>query len=185
MKNLLTISLVLFSLLQTSTSQAEDISCNSRQNPYICLLCNCYFETRGEPQEGKIAVAKTVLSRKENPDYPDTVCGVVFQPSQFSWTKKSSLISADKPEEINDLNDCREAVHTANGEGPNGLIYFYNPRKVTPAWSRTARSCGRIGDHVFLVPRGKNCPARLGANPRGTPSRNTSPRTRQGQGTSR
>lgn len=153
---------------QNAGAAPDTMTCNRNQSSFNCLVCNCYHETRGEPMEGKIAVAKTVLSRKESEEFPDSVCGVVYQPAQFSWTADSyrNNISASKIEDKEALKDCRAAIDLSINEGPNGLIYFYNPRKVTPAWARRATSCGRAGEHVFLVPRGEKCPTSLGANHR-------------------
>ncbi|MBF0307485.1 MAG: cell wall hydrolase, partial [Alphaproteobacteria bacterium] len=55
-----------------------------------CLALNIYFEGRGEPTEGRVAVAQVTLNRVAHPDWPKTVCGVVRQggpmaPCQFSW----------------------------------------------------------------------------------------------------
>ena len=44
-----------------------------------CLATAIYFEARGEPEEGQIAVAQVVLNRLKNPAYPNTICGVVYQ----------------------------------------------------------------------------------------------------------
>lgn len=161
---------ILVFLLMIFTSQlamAESMTCTQRQSSFNCLVCNCYYETRGEPMEGKVAVAKTVLSRIDSPEFPDSACAVIYQPSQFSWTPDSSAVTlnAREPGDRQALKDCREAANKALDDGPNGLIYFYNPRKASPAWARRMRNCGRAGSHVFMVPREDTCPRNLGANP--------------------
>lgn len=158
------ILITLFMSFATQTAIAETMSCTRNTSSYNCLVCNCYHETRGEPQIGKIAVAKTVLSRAQSDEFPNTVCGVIYQPSQFSWTADSykNDISVRDPEDRQALQDCRRASDTAIDEGANGILYFYNPRKVTPAWSRRVTSCGRVGNHVFSVARGDTCPRQLG-----------------------
>ena len=50
-----------------------------------CLAQAIYHEARGEPVETQIAVGNTILNRVEAMGFPDTVCGVVHQPGQFSW----------------------------------------------------------------------------------------------------
>jgi len=52
-----------------------------------CLVENVYHEARGEGALGQAAVAYVTLNRVRSPDYPDTICGVVWQPGQFSWTE--------------------------------------------------------------------------------------------------
>ncbi|AZZ35988.1 hypothetical protein CIK05_04010 [Bdellovibrio sp. qaytius] len=157
-------------ILLAFTSQgamAEVLSCTPNQSTYNCLVCNCYFETRGESQDGKVAVAKTVLSRITLPEFPNTVCRVVFQSSQFSWTSdsNSNRLNATTDDDKEALYDCKKATETALHEGANGLIYFYNPHKATPRWARKTTSCGRVGQHAFSVPKGENCPKYLGSNP--------------------
>ncbi|AZZ35990.1 hypothetical protein CIK05_04020 [Bdellovibrio sp. qaytius] len=158
--------------LLNQNANAESMSCNAKQSSFDCLVCNCYHETRGESQEGKIAVAKTVLSRTESKSFPNTVCKVVYQPWQFSWTRdrQSNNIKAKSFIDNRSLKDCRAAVDKAINEGPNGLIFFYNPRSVSPAWAKRVKSCGKVGRHVFLVPRGEKCPKSLGSNPERTSS---------------
>src|SRR5204862_6551245 len=46
-----------------------------------CLASAIYFEARGEPVRGQIAVAQVVLNRAFSGHYPNTVCGVVYQNS--------------------------------------------------------------------------------------------------------
>lgn len=168
------------SLLFCLTAQsafAEVLTCRSTDSSYNCLVCNCFFETRGESLQGKVAVAKTVLSRVDSKEFPNTVCGVIYQRSQFSWAnpKETKKYNATTPTDRQTLKDCRDASDTAINEGANGLLYFYNPRKVTPAWSRRMQSCGRVGEHLFMVPRNETCPRYLGSNPsRSTPQKKSS-----------
>ena len=57
----------------------------------LCLSSVIHHEARGEPLEGQIAVASVVLNRVEDPRFPNTVCGVVKEPKQFSWYGKKPL----------------------------------------------------------------------------------------------
>src|SRR5581483_10954890 len=44
-----------------------------------CLAEAVYFESRGEPKRGQIAVAQVVMNRVFSGFYPTDVCGVVYQ----------------------------------------------------------------------------------------------------------
>ena len=59
-----------------------------------CLAANSYFEARGEPFDGKIAVAQVVINRVKSNKYPNTVCKVITEgPVKESWkTKKYPLL---------------------------------------------------------------------------------------------
>lgn len=45
----------------------------------FCLAAAVYFEARGEPEQGRHAVANVILTRVASDRYPDTICGVVRQ----------------------------------------------------------------------------------------------------------
>lgn len=128
------------------------------------MICNCYHETRGESFDGMVAVNKVVLSRAESEAHPDSVCGVVFESYQFSWTndKISNNISAKKDDDKKALDQCKKAVSLSVKEGANDVIYYYNPNVARPYWARRMTNCGTIGNHTFLVPRGESCPRKLG-----------------------
>src|SRR3546814_9043598 len=44
-----------------------------------------YFESKGETLAGQLAVARVVINRSQSGDFPDSICGVVYQPSKFSF----------------------------------------------------------------------------------------------------
>lgn len=51
-----------------------------------CLAEALYFESRGEPLIGQIAVGMVVLNRTEIPEFEGTICHVVYAKGQFEWT---------------------------------------------------------------------------------------------------
>ena len=51
-----------------------------------CLAMNIYHEARSESMQGQIAVAQVTLNRVEHDKWPSTICEVVYEPKQFSWT---------------------------------------------------------------------------------------------------
>lgn len=51
-----------------------------------CLEKNIYNEARGEIDEGQLAVAFVTIARALSGKFPSTICGVVYQNRQFSWT---------------------------------------------------------------------------------------------------
>jgi spore germination cell wall hydrolase CwlJ-like protein len=58
---------------QASTDLSED--------DLECLVRNVYHESRGESLIGQAAVAHVTLNRVRSPAYPDSVCDVVWQPT--------------------------------------------------------------------------------------------------------
>jgi N-acetylmuramoyl-L-alanine amidase len=56
-----------------------------------CIATAVYFEARGEPIEGQLAVAQVVLNRAASGRYPSSVCAVVKQRSQFSFIRRGKI----------------------------------------------------------------------------------------------
>ena len=49
----------------------------------FCLAEAIYFEARGEPAVGQMAVGRVIMNRTRRVHYPDTICGVVNQNAQL------------------------------------------------------------------------------------------------------
>lgn len=72
-----------------------------------CLALTVYFESRGEPVAGQMAVAAVVLARAASEAFPDTVCEVVTEANapglhrcQFSWWCDGRSDEPKDPEEF-------------------------------------------------------------------------------------
>ena len=59
-----------------------------------CLANAVYFESKGEPLAGQLAVAKVVMNRTTSGRFASTICGVVKQPSQFSFVRGGGFPAA-------------------------------------------------------------------------------------------
>lgn len=79
-----------------------------------CLARNIYFESRGEPIDGQYAVAFVTLNRVEDERWPDSICEVVYQPSQFSWT-----VNPDRP--IREQDSWQAATTVAR----DAIVQYY------------------------------------------------------------
>jgi spore germination cell wall hydrolase CwlJ-like protein len=119
-----------------------------------CLAKNIYYEAPEEPYLGKLAVATVTMNRVRHPEFPKTVCDVVYQKNrrgcQFSWTcgPKARLNEKLYQQSL----EIAKAVLT-NNIGVVSLenaLYFHNTH-VSPNWS-FARPVVRIGGHIFYEP---------------------------------
>lgn len=110
------------------------------------LARTVYGEARGEPYEGQVAVAAVILNRLENPAFPDTVAGVIFQPRAFTAVDDGQIWL--EPNET-----AYKAVHDAiNGWDPSsGAVYYFNPITATSAWIWSRPQIKRIGKHIFCM----------------------------------
>jgi spore germination cell wall hydrolase CwlJ-like protein len=114
-----------------------------------CLALNVYHEARSEPDEGKFAVAQVTLNRVRSHRYPDSVCKVVWQRAQFSWTRDGR---SDRPRNVNSWKEAlwiARAVFHFNPLSMVGRATHYHATYVRPFWSATHRRVRRIGRHIF------------------------------------
>lgn len=115
----------------------------SKDNLWLLAMVTC-GEARGEPYEGKVAVAAVILNRVDDPKFPNSVAGVVYQPLAFESVANGEIYRGV-------TRDCIRAARDAlNGWDPtNGALYFYNPAKTRNRWILSRPVVRRIGRHVF------------------------------------
>lgn len=112
-----------------------------------CLAQNIYHESRGEPTKGQLAVAFVTLNRVEDSRFPDTICGVVFQRGQFSWTPDKPKIKEQQAwSKAKDIADQATSLHSIGEDNTLGAVYFDGGKHKKPYHkSRTTK----IGKHTF------------------------------------
>jgi hypothetical protein len=120
--------------------EGKTVSCNYNSGKAEeCFVCNCANEAMGEDRIGRININRTVLRRIQGVDYPNTVCGVIWQKSQFSWTltKKGKHPYMTFPTLSGDnLKECIAASKDAVNQGAWQYDSFYNPAIASPAWRK-------------------------------------------------
>ena len=114
-----------------------------------CLATGVYFESKGEPLAGQLAVGKVIANRtKSGGRFPDSYCGVLFQHGQFSFVHGHAL-----PNVPHANRQWQTAVAIAKivdqhlKESPAGDALFFHARYVSPGWH--AKRVASIGNHVF------------------------------------
>lgn len=119
----------------------------------LCLALNVYYEARGESYVGQEAVAHVVINRTKDPQYPKGVCGVVYQPNQFSWVKMK--LSPPKGKAWEDSKKVAQAVLDGTSRDPTkGAIYFHNT-KLPYTWKSKYTKTTVIGYHAFYKVKSK------------------------------
>ena len=123
----------------------------NRDDQQYCLAQNIYFEARGESKLGQEAVAWVTLNRLMDPDRPKTVCAVVWQDSQFSWTNDGAK---DTPalgaawDQAKAIAADITARWNPDIDPTQGSVMFHAAR-VNPDWADNFTKIVRIDDHVF------------------------------------
>jgi len=115
------------------------------QNEILCLKQNIHYEADGEPFRGKIAVGMVTLNRTKLSN--KSICQVVFEPWQFSWTiNKKNLTNKFSDDTIFAANLTLSGYNLI--EELNNATYFHEAYTY-PAWASEKRQITTIGNHIF------------------------------------
>lgn len=136
-----------------------------------CLALNIYYEARGEPFIGQIAVARVVMNRVHSGLFPNTPCKVIYQAHeievvdkeageivtkrvcQFSWVCDDTK----NPDKVKSTQDYKKAHEIAEriiikNEWADifstSVLYFHNLH-VNPKWN--LEHVTTIGNHKFFT----------------------------------
>lgn len=114
-----------------------------------CLAASVYFESKGEPLEGQLAVAEVVINRAEaGGRFPSSLCKVVLQRGQFHFVRGGGF-----PPIARSSRAWREAVAIAKiamdeaWESRASNAMYFHARRVSPGWNRVR--VAQLGNHVF------------------------------------
>jgi N-acetylmuramoyl-L-alanine amidase len=128
----------------------EQVSRDLSENDLFCMVQNVYHEARGESLIGQAAVAYVTLNRVRSPAYPDSVCGVVWQKGQFSWTEDGRSDRMTDLDAIGKAVDIALAASRGKIKDPTGgALHFYAHDKVKPYWSSAGYRL-IVGEHTFV-----------------------------------
>ena len=135
----------------TKTLQAMGINSSSSNNSNSTNSSNLnllarlvYGEARGEPYTGQVAVAAVVLNRVNNPNFPNTVAGVIYQKGAFNVVDDGQINMSPNSTAVKAAQDA------INGWDPSyGAIYYFNPNTATNKWIWSRPVTVVIGKHRF------------------------------------
>jgi spore germination cell wall hydrolase CwlJ-like protein len=125
-----------------------------------CLANAIYFEARGEPVRGQIAVAQVVMNRVFSPYYPKDVCSVVYQNAHQHLTCQFTFACDGKRKAINERGAWARAQRIAR-QTLDGKVWVaavaksthYHAHWVRPVWVAEMKKMFRYGVHTFYRPR--------------------------------
>jgi hypothetical protein len=115
-----------------------------------CLAGAVYFESRGEPLAGQLAVAQVVINRSGDRRWPGSYCGVVYQRAQFSFVRdgrmpqiKTSSAAWERAKAV------ARIAHDRMWESEAGDAVYFHAKYVRPRWSRVKTRTAEIDTHIF------------------------------------
>lgn len=115
-----------------------------------CLAEAIYFEARGEPLEGQLAVGRVVINRAASGKFPGDYCGVVMQPAQFSFVKRGQM-----PIPQMTSSAWRRAVamaqiaHRELWDSPADDALYFHATSVRPRWANQKVVQVTLARHIF------------------------------------
>jgi len=117
-------------------------------NDMQCLAGAIYFEARGEPLLGQLAVGRVIINRAESGRFPASYCGVVYQPGQFSFAHAGHMprIDTSSPAWQNAKAIARIA-HEDLWDSPAKDALFFHATGVRPHWGLTRLA--QVDHHIF------------------------------------
>lgn len=113
-----------------------------------CLAGAIYFEARSETLAGQLAVGRVIVTRAASGRFPNSYCGVVYQPSQFSFVRAKAMPPVNREGHL-----WQQAVKVAliadSGawRSPVEGAMFFHAAHVSPSWAKTRMA--RVDNHVF------------------------------------
>lgn len=124
-----------------------------------CMATAVYFESRGEPYRGQVAVGQVIMNRIRSPIYPKTICGVVYQGSlnrnacQFSFACDGKR---DRPENkelwASSVKVAKQVIAREAWIDEVGYSTHYHADYVSPDWRHMFERVAKVGVHIFYKP---------------------------------
>lgn len=140
--------LIVFLIIITVSIYSQTKESYSRKTGDLELLARVIrAEAEAEPYTGQVAVGAVILNRVQDPDFPNTLAGVIYEPRAFE-SVSNGMVNRPPTE------STRKAANAAlSGWDPSGgAIFFFNPAKVgAKSYVWTRKIIQRIGQHVFAI----------------------------------
>jgi spore germination cell wall hydrolase CwlJ-like protein len=143
-----------------SPAERLKLSGKAREKSEKCLANAVYFEARGEPIRGQIAVAQVVMNRVFSPFYPKTVCDVVYQNANRHNACQFTFACDGIPDIVTEPDAWARAKRIAR-DMLDGKLWMpevaksthYHAYWVRPSWVHEMKKMYKLGVHTFYRPR--------------------------------
>jgi spore germination cell wall hydrolase CwlJ-like protein len=120
------------------------------------MVRNLHHEARGENSKGMVAVANVVMNRANHPNFPQTVCGVIYERFQFSWVGNVKPVAVSRADDTAKLIAYEAVVNKSLKDNTGGALFFHATYSRF-SWNTSKVIVTRkVGDHIFYKYRGTN-----------------------------
>lgn len=112
-----------------------------------CLAVGVYYESKGEPLAGQLAVAEVILNRTTSGRFPRSVCSVIKQRGQFSFVRGGQLPTPPANAQWRKALAVAQVAQKDLWDSPVTNALYFHARYVSPGWKRAR--VGTVGNHIF------------------------------------
>lgn len=115
-----------------------------------CLAEAIYFESRGEPLAGQLAVGRVIINRADSGLFPSDYCSVVMQPGQFSFVRHGRIPAVNESSPAWDrAKAIARIAHQELWDSEAGDALYFHAKYVRPRWASRKTARATIDSHVF------------------------------------
>ena len=114
-----------------------------------CLAVGIYYESKGEPLIGQLAVGEVIANRaNSNGRFPSSYCGVLLQRGQFSFIRGKRLPAVPRASKAwQTAVAIAKIVDQDLKDSAADDALFFHAKRVSPRWK--LKRVASIGNHVF------------------------------------
>ena len=122
---------------------------HTHQTEEDCLAKNIWYEARSESEKGWQVVIDVTLNRVASPRFPKSVCAVVYQYAQFSWTLEYQIAPVGRHwlKIKHFANNALKRPYHDTGE----LHYHATWMKKKPHWALKKSVSRIVGQHIVYL----------------------------------
>jgi N-acetylmuramoyl-L-alanine amidase len=113
-----------------------------------CLIKVMNHEAGGESARGQKAVGYVVMNRSKSGRFPSSVCGVVYQRSQFTNINHAHSIPTNKFNQLKAIALDIISSYSSINDPTHGSLYFHATH-IFPNWRNLVRTV-TIGNAIFF-----------------------------------
>ena len=120
---------------------------------FFCLAKNIFHEAGVEDELGMFAVAQVTINRVRHSNFPDTICDVVMQPSQFSWTnnRDRKWSHPEGPKWAMAKRIAQQVIKEGYRVPALQTAMFYHADYAKPNWRNSRAIVAHLGSHIFYA----------------------------------
>lgn len=135
-----------FATLSAAVDAHDDMDA-AADRELSCLATGVYYEAKGEPLAGQLAVADVILNRTKSGRFPKSVCSVLAQRGQFSFVRGGKIPTPPNNAQWRKALAVAQVAQKDLWESPAENALFFHARYVRPSWNRAR--VASVGNHIF------------------------------------